>query len=67
MKLKTGYSDLSPSDAVELGDAVGENMTGKALWAAFAALLTQLPLDVQAVRDAMMATGPGAAKWLTRL
>jgi hypothetical protein len=64
MKLKTGYSDLTPSEAVKLGDSVGENMTGKAVWAAFVALLTQLPLDVQAVRDAMKATGPGASTQL---
>src|SRR5207248_9884195 len=64
MKLKTGYSDLTPGAAADLGDAVGPNMTGKPIWAAFAALITQLPLDVQAVRDAMTATGPGAATQL---
>jgi hypothetical protein len=59
-KLKTGYSDLSPEAAAELGDTVVANMTGVALWSAFAALITALPATVQAVRDAMTMTGPAA-------
>ena len=64
MKLKTGYSDLTSAEGVDLGNKVGPNMTGKPIWAGLAALLTQLPLDIKAVTDAMAATGPGAATQL---
>ena len=63
-KLKTGYSDVSPTDAADLGDAAKLNMTGKPIWAALAALLTQLTTDVASVRSAMTATGPGASAQL---
>jgi hypothetical protein len=61
MKLKTGYSDQIPTALADLGDQVGTNMTGKPIWAGLAALLTQLPLDVTALRNALKATGPGAS------
>jgi hypothetical protein len=64
MKLKTGYSDLTPAEGVDLGNQVVANMTAKPIWAGLAALLTQLPLDIQAVTTAMAATGPGAAAQL---
>ena len=64
MKLKTGYSDLTPAEGVDLGNAVVANMTGKPVWAGLAALLTQLPLDIMAVTDALVASGPGAAAQL---
>ena len=64
MKLKTGYSDLTPTEGVDLGNQVVTNMTGKPIWAGLAALLTQLPLDIQAVVDAMAASGPGASTQL---
>ncbi len=64
MKRKTGYSDQTPIELADLGDVVGTNMTGKPIWAALAALLTQLPLDVSAVRTALLATGPGASSQL---
>ncbi|MEY2564375.1 MAG: hypothetical protein QOH88_2568 [Verrucomicrobiota bacterium] len=64
MKLKTGYSDLTPAEGVDLGNAVVTNMTGKPIWAGLAALLTQLSLNITAVTNAMAATGPGAAAQL---
>jgi hypothetical protein len=64
MKLKTGYSDLTPTEGVDLGNAVNANMTGKPIWSGLAPLLTQLPLDIAAVTAAMSATGPGAAAQL---
>lgn len=64
MKRKTGYSDQTPIELADLGDVVGPNMTGKPIWAALAAFLTQLPLDVSAVRTALLATGPGASTQL---
>ena len=64
MKLKTGYSDLTPAEGVDLGNQVKANMTGKPIWTGLASLLTQLPLDVAAVTTAMAATGPGAAEQL---
>lgn len=51
---------MSPTAATELGDTVGTNMTGVALWTAFAALITALPAAVQAVRDAIAMSGPSA-------
>jgi hypothetical protein len=64
MKLKTGYSDLTPTEGVDLGNQVKANMAAKPIWAALAALLTQLGLDITAVTTAMAATGPGAAEQL---
>jgi hypothetical protein len=64
MKLKTGYSDLTPAEGVELGNTVKVNMTGKPIWSGLASLFTQLPLDIAAVNTAMAATGPGAAAQL---
>ena len=64
MKLKTGYSDLTPTEGVDLGNAVNANMTGKPIWSGLASLLTQLPLDIAAVTAALSATGPGAAAQL---
>src|ERR1041385_5492761 len=64
MKLKTGYSDLTPAEGVDLGNQVVTNMTGKSIWAGLALLLTQLPLDIAAVTAAMAASGPGAAAQL---
>jgi hypothetical protein len=64
MKLKTGYSDLTPDEAAALGDSVYTNMNGVAKWAAFAALIAALPAQVQAVRDAQKATGPSAEQQL---
>ena len=61
MKLKTGYSDLTPAEGVELGNTVVANMTGKPIWSGLASLLTQLPLDIAAVTTAMAAL-PGRAQ-----
>lgn len=62
MKLKTGFSDLTADQVVNLGDSVKAAMTGKPIWSGMTALLTQLPLDIQALRDALAATGPGASQ-----
>lgn len=64
MKLKTGYSDLTPDEAVDLGGKVKLNMTGKPVWSALNTLLTQLPLDITAVTTAQSATGPSASTQL---
>jgi hypothetical protein len=66
MKLKTGYSDLTPAEGLELSTQVKANMTAKPIWAALAALLTQLGLDITALTTAMAATGtgPGATQQL---
>lgn len=61
MKLKTGYYELTAAQALELANIVAVNMTGKAIWAALAALLAQLATEAVALSNAMSASGLGAS------
>jgi hypothetical protein len=64
MKLKTGYSDLTPTEGVDLGNHVKSNMTAKPIWAGLTGLLNQLGSNIAAVTTALASTGPGVAEQL---
>ena len=60
MKLKTGFTNYSPTDLADMGDKVTKNAVGP-VWTALLALVTAVGNAVTALRNTMMSSGAGKA------